>query len=91
MDNDQATFTIELQKDLDALRQDLMAAAPPETVAVMGRAAEELIRSGIVERTVPVGSPAPDFSLPNTVGRHVSLSAVTTRGPAVVTFYRGAW
>lgn len=91
MDNDQATFTIELQKDLDALRQGLMAAAPPETAAVMGRAAAELIRSGIVARTVPAGSPAPDFSLPNTVGREVHLSAVTARGPAVVTFYRGAW
>jgi hypothetical protein len=91
MYDDQATFTIELQKDLDALRQGLMAAAPPETDAVMGRAAEEIIRSGILERAVKTGTPAPDFTLPNAVGREVRLSAVTARGPAVVTFYRGAW
>lgn len=91
MDNNQATFTIELQKDLDTLRQGYLATAPPDVVAAMGRAAEELIRSGIVERTVPVGSPSPDFALPDAVGRNVSLLAVTARGPAVVTFYRGAW
>ncbi len=91
MDGDQTTFTIELQKDLDALRLGLMASAPPDVVAAMGRAADELIRSGILERTVPVGSLAPDFSLPNVVGREVRLSAVTARGPAVITFYRGAW
>ena len=91
MEGNEAAFTIELQKDLDALRQGLMSSAPPEVVAAMGRAAEELIRSGIVERTVPRGSPAPDFALPNAVGREVRLSAVTARGPAVITFYRGAW
>lgn len=88
MDN---SFTIELQKELDGLRQGFLATAPPDIVAAMDRAAEELIRSGIVERAVSVGSPAPDFTLPNAVGREVRLSAVTARCPAVVTFYRGAW
>jgi len=91
MDNRQATFTIELQKELDALRQGFMATAPPEVVAAMGRAAEELIRSGILQRVAQTGSPAPDFALPNAGGRLVRLSAVTARGPAVVTFYRGGW
>jgi len=91
MDDRQATFTIELQKELDALREGFLATAPPDVVATMGRAAEELIRSGILERVARVGSPAPDFTLPNAVGREVRLSAVTARGPAVVTFYRGAW
>lgn len=91
MNNDQSTFTIELQKELDAVRQSSMATAPPDVVAAMGRAAEELIRSGIVERVLRVGSPAPDFALPNAVGREVRLSSVIARGPAAVTFYRGAW
>lgn len=91
MDYRQATFTIELQKELDALREGFLATAPPDVVAATGRATEELIRSGILERTPQAGSPAPDFTLPNAVGREVRLSAVTARGPAVVTFYRGAW
>lgn len=91
MDDRQATFTIELQKELDALRQGYLATAPHDVTAAMGRAAEELIRSGILQRATQAGSPAPDFTLPNAVGRKVRLSTVTARGPAVVTFYRGAW
>jgi len=91
MEGNEAAFTIELQKDLDALRQGYLEHAPPDVVAAMDKAAHDLIRSGIVERTASVGSPAPDFALPNAVGREVRLSAVTTRGPAVITFYRGAW
>lgn len=91
MGGNEATLAIELRKDLDALRQGFMAAAPPDVVATLGRAADELIRSGILERVVPTGSPAYDFVLPNTVGREVRLSTVTANGPAVVTFYRGAW
>lgn len=91
MDDRQPAFTIELQKELDALRQGFMATASPDVVAAMGRAAEELIRTGILQRVTQAGSPAPDFVLPNAVGREVRLSALTARGPAVVTFYRGAW
>ena len=91
MDDHSATFTIELQKDLDTLRQGYLATAPPYVVAAMERAAEELIRSGILQRATQTGSPAPDFDLPNAVGREVRLSTVTARGPAVVTFYRGVW
>ncbi len=91
MDGDQSTFIIELQKELDAVRQGFVATAPPDVVTAMDRAADELIRSGIVERAVRVGSPSPDFALPNAVGREVRLLSLIARGSAVVTFYRGAW
>lgn len=38
-----------------------------------------------------VGDQAPDFALPNAMGREVRLSALLERGPVVLTFYRGAW
>ena len=38
-----------------------------------------------------LGEIAPDFSLPDSFGRTVSLSAELARGPVVVTFFRGAW
>ena len=91
MDDNQATFSIELQQELDVLRRGYLATASPDDVAAMKRAADELIGSGIVARAVQAGSPAPDFALPNAVGREIRLSAVTARGPAVITFYRGAW
>ncbi len=38
-----------------------------------------------------IGSTAPDFTLPNASGGSVSLAGLLTRGPVVVTFYRGEW
>lgn len=91
MEGQETMLVVELQKELDALRRDFEASAPPDLVATMARASAGLLISGITERVLKVGSPAPDFALPNAVGRVVSLSAATARGPAVVTFYRGGW
>ena len=38
-----------------------------------------------------VGDRAPDFTLPDALGRPVSLADLLADGPAVVTFYRGEW
>ena len=38
-----------------------------------------------------VGEKAPDFRLPNLAGQDVSFEERLSRGPVVLTFYRGAW
>jgi len=38
-----------------------------------------------------VGDKAPDFTLPNAVGRNVSLSHCLKSGPVILKFYRGEW
>lgn len=38
-----------------------------------------------------VGAHAPDFTLPDSTGEHVSLSSLLSRGPVVLAFYRGGW
>lgn len=38
------------------------------------------------KRAVPVGSPAPSFTLPDASGSQTSL-----HGPEVIIFYRGHW
>lgn len=44
-------------------------------------------------RTAPVEPlrQAPAFSLPDAMGREVSLDSLLAEGPAVVVFYRGHW
>jgi peroxiredoxin len=37
------------------------------------------------------GDRAPDFELENAAGQRVRLTDLLTRGPVVLTFYRGAW
>lgn len=91
MNGNGTTFTIELQKELDNLRQNLLASAPPDVATALERASDDIIRSGIMERIVPRGAAAPDFTLPNAVGREIRLSTVVAGGPVVLSFYRGAW
>jgi peroxiredoxin len=57
----------------------------------MEKATEDLIRSGIAERTKKIGDQAPDFTLPDAGGDMVRFGDLLARGPVVVTFYRGAW
>ncbi|MFK4065730.1 peroxiredoxin-like family protein [Streptomyces sp. NPDC029674] len=64
---------------------------PPDVLEVMDRAAAELAASGLAERALTVGAPAPRFTLPSATGQEVSLEALLAEGPVVLTFYRGAW
>jgi hypothetical protein len=55
------------------------------------RTADDLRQSGILESVVKVGDKAPDFSLQDGNGKQISLEALLTKGPAVLSFYRGQW
>lgn len=55
------------------------------------RAAEALEASGIEERVLREGDTAPDFELPDAMGRPVRLADLREKGPVIVSFYRGQW
>ena len=80
-----------LQEVLREFKKGVVSRLAAEDVALMDEGTLALIRSGILGKAKKVGDAAPDFSLPNTSGELVSLSGLLARGPAVVTFYRGAW
>ena len=80
-----------LQAELQRLQDENLAQLPPETVAAMRKATMELVASGIADQTLKEGEKAPDFSLPNAVGKEVRLHGLLAAGPVVATFYRGAW
>ena len=80
-----------LQNTLDTLRAASQTRIPPETRAVMERSVEALRASGIMDRVVRVGQPAPDFSLPDADGASVALAQLRAHGPVVLSFYRGRW
>ena len=73
----------ELEKSLPPL--------PPEKAQLLEKAAEELALSGITDQVLKAGEQAPDFTLPNAVGRPVRLETELSKGPVVVIFYRGIW
>jgi hypothetical protein len=80
-----------LEEKLAAIRELAKTRQPPEVRAVMQKATEDLRASGIMDRVVKVGATAPDFTLPNVAGQPVSLAALRTRSPVVLSFYRGRW
>ena len=80
-----------LTETLQKFKEGVLSQVSADDIAVMEKATEALVRSGIAERTMKIGDRAPDFSLPNTNGEMVKLSDLLARGPVVVTFYRGEW
>jgi hypothetical protein len=80
-----------LQKKLNALKNGIEAQAPKEAIEIMHGATADLEKSGILDSTVKVGDQAPDFSLKNADGQDFSLKDLLSRGPVVLSFYRGKW
>jgi AhpC/TSA family len=80
-----------LKEELAALKARAEARRPPEVVALMHRAVDDVRRTGALERVPGVGDRAPEFALPNAEERPVSSRELLARGPLVVTFYRGGW
>ena len=80
-----------LTRDLIDLRRQLRAQQPDNIKAVMDKATVDLVNSGIGDRALKVGEIAPNFTLPNAVGKDIELQSLLNTGPAVIAFYRGQW
>ena len=80
-----------LQQRLDEYQAQARAKRPPERQAIMDRATEDLRRSGIADQCLKAGDTAPGFALPNGAGEIVRSGELLSRGPLVVSFYRGGW
>jgi hypothetical protein len=80
-----------LKEELKALQTRLESGRPPEVVAKMHKAVDDLRASGVKARILKVGDKAPTFVLPNAEERPVDSQALLAKGPLIVTFYRGRW
>ncbi len=80
-----------LQDKLDEYKNSFLETAPPEAVGLMQRSTEDLNNSGILDKVLKVGDPAPEFSLPDENGDPVELKGLLAQGPVVISFYRGQW
>jgi hypothetical protein len=81
------SLTEELAERREAARKHI----PADKLSAMDRATEDLEQSGITSSCLKKGNTAPDFVLPNAVGEWVSLTKLVTKGPVVLSFYRGGW
>ncbi len=81
-----------LQDKLDAFKADFEGnKAPPEVVAIIHKATDDLIATGQADRALKAGARAPEFVLPDAHGNLIRSADLLARGPLVLTFYRGVW
>ncbi|WP_316233281.1 peroxiredoxin-like family protein [Bradyrhizobium sp. SZCCHNPS2010] len=85
-----------LQSKLDAFKADFEAGKPPykvpyAVIETMHRATAELIASGAAQRALKAGDELPAFMLSDPEGNKVSSDDLLSKGPLVISFYRGVW
>ena len=85
-----------LQQKLDEFKKAFESGAPPynvphEAIEKMHRATDELKASGIEDRALRVGDRAPSFTLFNQEHIEVASAEPLSKGPLVVSFFRGHW
>ena len=80
-----------LQDEIQAFNEEALANIPQETIHIMVKATERLADSGIVNRALAKGERMPPFSLPDVHGQTVTSGTILSKGPMVVSFYRGSW
>ncbi len=80
-----------LEEKLAAVREASAKRLPPERLAVMHDATDQLRASGILDRVIKVGARAPDFTLNDQNGTPVTLSHLLASGPVLMSVFRGFW
>jgi hypothetical protein len=78
----------------EALRQLKSASRgriPAETAAIMSQATEQLKASATTTKALGPGTRAPEFILEDWQGNKYRSAELLSKGPLVLSFYRGSW
>jgi len=87
----QVTTTQTYADQRDAVNATLAQQVPAELLEGFGRIIADQSAIDYAARAPRVGDRAPDFTLPDQLGRNVSLAGEDEQGPVVLIFYRGEW
>jgi len=80
-----------LKEQLDTIRTGAEKQIPPPLLALMHQATRELFDSGAARGIITAGSVLPDFELTNQNGDLVTSDSILSKGPLVLSVYRGLW
>jgi hypothetical protein len=80
-----------LAERLERIREGASKRIPPDKSEIMERATADLRASGILDQVIRVGDPLPAFALNNATGMEVRSADLLSRGPLVLTVFRGSW
>ncbi|WP_227394516.1 peroxiredoxin-like family protein [Jeotgalibacillus aurantiacus] len=79
-----------LLEEIKSYKETFKQKAPEEKQRIMAQATKELEESGIA-KGLKTGDQVPDFTLSDATGQSVSLKEELSKGPVIITFYRGGW
>ena len=80
-----------VEEQLELRKKEFSKKAPEQVKQDYERGIEYVAASGILEKAINTGDIAPEFELPNAVGKSVTLSKLLEDGPVVLVWYRGGW
>lgn len=80
-----------LREELELKKKMFELQASSEAKRIFYDALRWVDTSGVLASAKKVGDVAPDFTLKNVDGSMVTLSTLLTKGPVVITWYRGGW
>ena len=80
-----------LLERLTAYKESFLQKAPQQKIDDYEQGIQQVEDSGVLEEALQVGETAPDFTLPNPMGKSINLNAELQKGPIVLIWYRGAW
>lgn len=80
-----------LRELLEAKKTAFNQNASEEKKDKYARGIDAVETDGTLAKALKVGAKAPNFTLTNALGEKVSLQSYLTKGPVVLTWYRGGW
>lgn len=80
-----------LKAQIDAYNVEKAAKLPADVLALMDTTNEELIAQHIKNNALQVGDKVSNFNLNNHNGENIELNDLLTKGPVIISFYRGGW
>ena len=80
-----------LQNELDTFMANVRTQVPAEVLAPVEMFYADLSLPDRFPNVLRVGQVAPDFTLTDATDNPVSSTTLRTKGPVVISFYRGAW
>ncbi len=83
--------TATLEQEISEFKAHFVTQIPPSAAEGIDADIKRQVASDVTKHALQIGAHAPDFSLPDVLGRDVTLTTLLAQGPVVLTFYRGAW
>jgi peroxiredoxin len=80
-----------LSEKIRQFQKELIPDIPKKVLSTLFSTTDELVRSGLAEKSLRRGNTMPSFTLPNASGEEVSSDGLLQKGPLVISFYRGNW